>query len=374
MITINLHVEHLIRAAIKGILAHPETWNQSWWVKTPKDYAFTEDIPACGTTYCLGGWMMLYDGWTHRHSPNFRNVWVKGDQEIDDPFSDYLSSLIEQYEDRRGGLDGTIFDTELNTIEKLIEKIEEDLEINFEEECPCLSEEGICILAGCPCGKHREAVQVVTHHLPTINLFEGEDNPLMDVITGFVTQAQAAGDRITVRQVLADQVFLDALIAAYTAGQRSLVKTVTDKANRRIDEVRMELAEMTRSRDQVIAHNSALQREAEGLQPEAVEDLKEVIRKLQGQVDDLNSGARESPAFAKVKAKHERAQQHIAGLKVNNADLENRLDALKRELSDQKQVVRGLSGQLTQGRQEGFRQAVQAWQKALDEVKKQEGL
>lgn len=374
MSNVNSKVEHLIRAAIKGILAHPETWNQSWWVRTPKDHAFTEDIPACGTTYCLGGWMMLYDGWTHRPDVDFMHAWVKGDQETEDPFSDYLSSLIEPYEDRDGGIYGTIFDTKLDTIEKLIDKIEEDLEINFEEECPCLSEEDICILGGCPCGKHREAVRVVTHHLPTINLLEGEDNPLMDVITGFVTQAQAAGDRITVRQVLADKVFTNAFIRAYAAGQRSLVKTVTDKANRRIDEVRMELAAMTRDRDHAVTHNSELQREAKGLQPEHVEDLKEVIRKLQGQVDDLNSGARESPAFAKIKGKHERAQQHIAALKVNNADLENRLDALKGELSNQKQVVRTLSGQLTAGRQEGFRKAVQAWQKALDEVKRQEGL
>lgn len=370
MSNVNSKVEHLIRAAIKGILAHPETWNQSWWVRTPKDHAFTEDIPACGTTYCLGGWMMLYDGWTHRPDVDFMHVWVKGDQETEDPFSDYLSSLIEPYEDRDGGIYGTIFDTKLDTIEKLIDKIEVDLEINFEEECPCLSEEDICILAGCPCGKHREALDIKVDLNPGVM----PTDHFMDIINGFVEDCRKAGDRITVRQVLADEVMMNAFRAMFGAGETSTVKQVTNKANRRIDEVRMELAEMTRSRDQVIANNSQLQREAKGLQPEHVENLKEVIRKLQGQVDDLNSGARESPAFAKIKGKHERAQQHIAALKVNNADLENRLDALKGELSNQKQVVRTLSGQLTAGRQEGFRKAVRAWQKALDEVKRQEGL
>jgi hypothetical protein len=368
MSTVSGKVEHLIRAAIHGIKAQPDTWNQNWWVKTPKDYGIAEEVPACGTTYCLGGWMMLYDDWSHRHSSKYTNIWIKDGQEIEDPFTDHLSSLIEVYEGQ-DGLDGTIFAMELDTIEKLVDKIVEDTEINFEEECPCLTEEGLCILAGCPCGKH-----VFTHQLPEIRLFEGEDNPVMNVITGFVTKAQDAGDRITVRQVLADRIIVEAFTGAYTAGQRGVVDTVTKKAERRIQEVRAELADMTRSRDQVIANNSRLQREAKGLHPEDVEALKKVIRKLQGQVDDLNSGVREVPAFAKLKAKQERAQQHIAALTVNNADLENRLAAVRRELHDQKQVVVKLGGQLTQGRQEGFRRAVQAWQKALDEVKKQEGL
>lgn len=371
MSTVNMHVEHLIRAALKGIKAQPETWDQKNWVKTPKDYTFWEDVPACGTTYCLGGWMMLYDGWGHRRSAPYTNVWFKGDQLIEDPFTDYLSSLIEGYEDERSGLRGTIFATELDTIEKLVDRIESDLEINFEEECPCLTEEGCCILAGCPCGTH-----VFTHRLPEVRLFEGEDNPLMNVITEFVTKAQDAGDRITVRQVLADKIIVDAFIGAYTAGQRSLVKTVTDKAERRISEVRAELAEMTRFRDQAVADSSQPQRPMHGspVVTRSPEERDQVIRKLQGQIDDLNSGVRESPAFVKLKAKQERAQQHIAGLKVNNADLTNRLDALRSELVEQKQVVRKMQGQLTEGRQEGFRRAVQAWQKALDEVKKQEGL
>ncbi len=42
----------LLVAAMAQIEMHPETWDQRYW----------QDRTACGTTYCLAGWMATLDG------------------------------------------------------------------------------------------------------------------------------------------------------------------------------------------------------------------------------------------------------------------------------------------------------------------------
>ncbi len=310
MSNVSAHAEHLVRAAVKGIKASPESWDQGWFVSTPQDYEdLGIEVPSCGTTYCVGGWMMLYDGWKHVRESKFVNAWTKGDRRITNPFTDHLSSLIEPYAGRQY-ISETIFDVGIVSIGDLMEKIDNDLEINFDEDCPCLTEEGNCILAGCPCGKH-----VFTHRLPEVTLLEGEDNPLMNVITNFVDKAKDAGDRITVRQVLADKIMMDAFIEAFQAGMSSVVETVTKKAERRILEARMGRDINDSAYNALLEEHGHLRREARE-NGTAVDELRQVIRTLQGQVDDLKSGRRGSAEVRKLKAKLAREEAETARLQA----------------------------------------------------------
>lgn len=363
MSNVSAKTEHLVRAAVKGILGNPQTWSQGNWVKTPEDYGRSDEpVPACGTTYCIGGWMLLYDGWTHHRTRGHPHTWTRGDTTIGEPFSGYLASLFEKYE---GGLSvaNTIFDGYISSIEDLLKKIDDDLEINFEEDCPCLTEEGSCILAGCPCGTH-----VFTTMLPEVKLLEGEDSPLMKVIAAFAHEAQAAGDRITVRHILADQIMLDAFVGAYTAGQQSLVETVTKKAERRIQEARMGFDASDGQYQSLKVENEALRKQVDVL---SMRNSDQVIRKLQGQIDDLKSGVRQDPAFAKLQAKQKKAEDHLRVASNVQAALNKRVAQLRDELMYQK---RSMQQAQQLGRDEGFKKAVQSWQKALDVVKKEENL
>lgn len=370
MSNVNGKAEHLIRAALKGIEKEPSTWNQAFWCSA----SITQ---GCGTTYCIGGWMLLYDGWTHT-GDGFR--FSKGDRTIKDPYEGFLADLV--YGDNSPELGKTIFSERLRTFDALVEHVEDTLEINFEEDCPCLTEQDLCILQGCPCGVHTAALETSPSTLLEIH------NPLMKVIEDLVAQCAKAGDPIFITQVLEDKPLMAALRAAFMAGETSLIQTVTRKAERRIAEVRLQLQEMTQSRDRAVGHNSTLQREIANLQKElsavgaepgenlAPWERDQVIRSLQGQVDQLRDGSRRTPEFRKMKAAVNRLEQENAALRLNNTSLVMQTRATQGQLIEQKRVVATMQAprDITQARQEGFKIAVDAWQKALDIVKSQERL
>jgi hypothetical protein len=364
MSNVSAKTEHLVRAAVKGILGNPQSWDQEYWVKTPDDCrAVGDPVPVCGTTYCLGGWMMLYDGWKHSSMGHTSHMWTKGDMAVTDPFQGYLNSLFEQYEGMRSSGD-TIFDGGIGTLSELIDRITDDLEINFNEDCPCLTENESCILAGCPCGQHVLTPDSAPEWNP-----ESPDHALFKVVEAFVTRAQEDGDRITARQVIGDRILMQAFTEAYTAGHQSLVETVTEKADRRIQEARMGMA-ASDGTYQILKNENERLRQQVGM----LNDQGSVIRKLRGQIDDLKSGVRQDPAVAKIKAKHARAQESIQALTLNVADLTNRLRSASNELMVQKRAVVEIHGKLFGARQDGFVKAVNAWQKALDVIKKEENL
>jgi hypothetical protein len=371
--------EHLIRAALKGIEKNPESWNQDNWVETPEDRERAGLQPsACGTAYCLGGWMMLYDGWKHEarktmYSRHLRNFWIKDDVETDDPYRGFLKGLVYG-DDATIYFEDTIFVDHLD-MDDILARIDEDLEINFEEDCPCLTEADVCNLQGCPCGTHTTALEFPA------SAFTSSREAINRIIEKFALDCRKVGDMITVEQVLADKVLMDAFAAMHCAGEDSMVHTVTQKANRRINELRVrlegEIREITQSRDRLVARNSELQQSASSRFPYTTamirhnEEREQVIRKLQGQVDELRAGTRSSPEFVKLKAKVKRLQESLPAMALNIKDLQNRLDGARNELAAQKRANVQVQ---TIGRQEGFQRAVAAWQKALDIVKKEEGL
>lgn len=370
MSKVSSKAEHLIRAALKGIEKNPDSWNQDNWVETPEDREIAGYPPsACGTAYCLGGWMMLYDGWKHEgrkrwHSVHLENVWIKGDVETTDPYGAYLKSLVYGDGDDRS-FSATMFDS-LLSMGEILERIDEQLEINFEEDCPCLTEADVCNLPGCPCGTHTTALEVpASAFTPS---YEATDR----VIEKFVEECRKAGDAITADMVRADKIFMYALASMYVAGENSMVHMVTQKANRRINELRVrlegEIREITQSRDRLVARNSELQ---ESIGPLAPWERDTVIRKLQGQIDELHAGTRNSPDFVKLKAKVKGLGERIPAMVLNNKDLTNRLDGALNELAAQKRV----NAQVQQiGRREGFMKAMGVYTKAIEIAKKEEGL
>lgn len=373
MSKVSSKAEHLIRAALKGIEKNPESWDQDNWVLTPEDRESLGWQPsACGTSYCLGGWMMLYDGWRHearkiRPTGGYRNFWIKGDMETDDPYTGFLKELV--YGDDFANSSGTIFDSHLE-MDNILGRIDDQLEINFEEDCPCLTEADVCNLPGCPCGVHTTALD------DPASRFVPSREVTNRIIEKFVEDCQKAGDRLTVRQVLADEILMKAFAAFYVAGEDSMVHTVTQKANRRINELRTrlegEVREITQSRDRLVARNSELQA-ALGDHGEALSPWERdiVIRKLQGQIDELHAGTRNSPEFVKLKAKVERLQDRMPAMALNIKDLQNRLDGARNELAAQKRA----NVQVQQiGRREGFMKAMGIYTKAIEIAKREEGI
>lgn len=365
MSNVNSKAEHLIRAALKGIEKEPSTWNQEVWCNV-------STTRGCGTTYCIGGWMLLYDGWTH-DGDGFR--FSKDDRTIRDPFEDYLGDLV--YGDDLPVFGETIFSEKLRTFDALVAHVEDTLEINFEEDCPCLTEQDLCILGGCPCGTHMAALE--TAPSTPLEIY----NPMMKVIEDLVAQCAKAGDPISIAQVLEDKPLMAALRAAFMAGETSLIQTVTRKADRRIAEVRLELQAMTTSRDEVIRRNSELQRNlsARSGRDDVDHNLElrerdQIIRSLQGQVDQLRDGSRRTSEFRKMKAALKKSQDDLAEAAKVEKSLRGSLRAVRDELIAQKLVVATMQTprDITQARQEGFKKAVDSWQKALDIIKKQEGL
>lgn len=374
MSKVSAKAEHLIRAALKGIEKNPDSWDQDNWVLTPEDRESLGWQPsACGTSYCLGGWMMLYDGWKHeaRQEPNHwrpENVWIKGDAKIKDPYRGFLRGLVYG-DDATIDFGDTPFDSHLD-MDDILERIDDQLEINFEEDCPCLTEADVCNLPGCPCGVHTTALD------DPASRFVPSREVTNRIVEKFVEDCQKAGDRLTVRQVLADEILMKAFAAFYAAGEDSMVHTVTTKAQRRINELRTrlegEIREITQSRDRLVARNSELQA-AVGDHGEALSPWERdiVIRKLQGQIDELHAGTRNSPEFVKLKAKVERLQDRMPAMALNIKDLQNRLDGARNELAAQKRA----NVQVQQiGRREGFMKAMGIYTKAIEIAKKEEGI
>lgn len=363
MSNVSPYAEHLIRAAIKGIEANPETWDQGHWVAKK---------PECGTTYCLGGWMMLYDGWKHSDSGS-RITWIKGEQSIRDPYVGFLEGLV--YGDAAKYIGSTIFSDLIVTFTDLIDRIEGQLEINFEEDCPCLYET-LCKLGGCPCGTHKLPI-------PTVPDSTVEENALIDIITRFVEACREDGDTTTVQEVLEDEKVMTALRDCFQAGAQSVVADVTAQADRRVAEVNSELQqlrtdetvlEVTHLRETVASLRDQLDNALnviswEAQEPPAPWERDIVLRKLQGQVDELRSGTRRTPEFRKMKAALKKAQEDVTamqeGQKVRAAQIRKLQDQVERK---------DHPFDLTKARQEGFAKAVESWQKALDIIKAQENL
>lgn len=374
MSQVSSKAEHLIRAALKGIKKNPDSWDQDNWVRTPEDRKHAGEPPsACGTSYCLGGWMMLYDGWRHearrtRLTGGPRNLWIKGDVETEDPYIGFLKGLVYG-EDGIVDFEDTIFEGHLD-MDDILERIDDQLEINFEEDCPCLTEADACNLLGCPCGTHTTALEVPT------SAFTPSGEAMNAIIEKFVEDCRKAGDLITADMVHADKIIMNAFAAMYCAGEDAMVHTVTTKAQRRINELRTrlegEIREITQSRDRLVARNSELQA-ALGPHEEALKPWERdiVIRKLQGQIDELHAGTRNSPDFVKLKAKVKSLEERIPAMAMVNTDLRNRLDGARNELAAQKQA----NMQVQQiGRREGFMKAMKIYEQAIEIAKKEEGL
>ena len=341
MSNVSPYAEHLIRAAIKGIEADPESWDQEKWVAKK---------PECGTTYCLGGWMMLYDGWKHSDSGS-RITWFKGEHSIEDPYTGFLAGLV--YGDAAKYIASTIFTDDLRTFTDLVDRIEGQLEINFEEDCPCLYET-LCNLGGCPCGTHKLPI-------PTVPDSTIEEIALIDIITRFVKACRKDGDTTTVREVLEDERIMTALRDCFQAGAQSVVAEVTAKADRRVAEINTELQQLRASTPPDLAPWER--------------DI--VLRKLQGQVDELRDGTRRTPEFRKMKAALRNAQSDIFRETNARKRTEELLVGLRATIDRQERTILGLrqgDRDPTKARQEGFRKAVESWQKALDIIKAQENL
>jgi hypothetical protein len=361
---VSAKVEHLIRAAVKGIEGSPETWNQSYWCRSDS---------VCGTTYCLGGWMMLYDGWKHSEARDYGgSTWFKGDLRIADPYTDFLAMLV--YGDVYTYLDETIFSETLNTFDDLVGRITEDLEINFEEACPCLFEE-VCDLAGCPCGAHQNLTDTV------VEKPSEADPQLVEAINKFVGACRDDGDNVTVEQVLSDRNMIALLGAVFQAGAHSVVAEVTSKADRRIAEINHELQllradsttlEVKQLRETVASLQAKLNDTELGLSPW---ERDAVIRRLQGQVDELRDGTRRTPEFRKMKAALKKAQEDIAAMQEAQGVRAAQIRKLQVQVIKQEEIIKGSAGpDALKGRREGFQKAVESWQKALDIVKAQENL
>lgn len=321
--------------------------------------------------------MLLYDGWRHEaiDSPEeLSNAWIKGDMRIFEPYNEYLRDLVYGNEGDVG-LSDSIFAVQLSP-EGIKERVEDDLEINLEEDCPCLTENDSCNLAGCPCGTH--ATSLETRPSTVVEI----DYSIMGVIETYVRERQQSGKRITVEQVLADRVAMKALRSMFSIGETSLVNTVTRKAERRIAEVRKDLQEMTAFRDRLAAHNLELQQSKvdENLRRQiSVKDFEiqeqgKLVRRLQGWIDDLKSGKKQTPEFAKLTAKCKRLGEELRVRDNRIDELVKRVEKLGVELRQQKNAVALMQDSQVRWRREGFAKAVSAWQKALDAVKKEEGL
>jgi len=300
MSNVSPKVEHLIRASIDSIKANPETWDQDNWVRGPEDFkAVGDPVPSCGTTYCLGGWMMLYDGW--KHDLKWGTHWTKGGAVVEEPWGDILAEMV--YTDQGEStpeLNDSIFSTRHDSLELLIEKIEGDLDIDFKKECPCLTESNACNLQGCPCGTHTTALDVAPS--PPADIAAST----LKVVEEFVRESREQGDLITVEQVLADPIMMKAFAAAFMAGEMSLVDSVTKKFNRRLAEVRVQAHGIRAERDRALAEGADLRIGVARLRGGyAQRDL------LQGRVDGHFS---QSPQFRKLKAKLEREERETARL------------------------------------------------------------
>lgn len=364
MSNVSPYAEHLIRAAIKGIEASPETWDQDKW-------CYKE--PECGTTYCIGGWMMLYDGWKHS-DPGHSGIvtWFKGEQSITDPFKGFLGGLV--YGDSEKYIGATIFTDSLNTFTDLIDRIEGQLEINFEEDCPCLYET-LCNLGGCPCGVHQLPVADVTPELHEV--------AMLDVITRFVEACREDGDTTTVQEVLEDEKVMTALRETFAAGVESVLTEATARADRRVAEINSELQQLRTDetvlevqhlretvaslRDQLDNALNVISWEAQ--EPPAPWERDIVLRKLQGQVDELRSGTRRTPEFRKMKAALKKAQEDVTAMQEGQKTRAAQIRKLQAQVERKDHPV-----DLTKARQEGFTKAVESWQKALDIIKAQENL
>lgn len=383
MSKVSRHAEHLIRAALMGIEQHPETWDQSDWVSRHP----------CGTKYCIGGWMMLYDGWKHERA-NHVNVWTKGDRTTVYPFQGFLRGLVYEGSEAEES-DDTIFADAFADFDELLAYIEDTLEIDFTSGCPCLAESGICNLSGCPCGTHRDAA---------VNVEAFEDGILDAVLKlaadTYVKLCRQAGEEITVAQVLADAHLVSTFRAVFQSGAHSTVKEVTEKANRKIAEINHELQAARNQRDDLIGEIRHIQQSsvsdlrdneikilraevrrlndeiAESAQPLTASWERDlVIRGLQGQVDDLRDGTRRTPEFRKMKAALQKAEFDVAQMSEGQKVRAAQIRKLQDEIAQKDRLIKGFGqGDPTKLRQEGFRRAVESWQKALDIIKAQENL
>lgn len=220
--------EHLFRAALSGIRQHPETWDQEHWVYTPLDRRERgEPVPACGTTYCIGGWMMLHDGFRHSRDNFGRNIWWKDVDDVNkivikDPYTEHLWSLVEEaYGTDTLDIYGTMFAPNIHTLRQLEGRIGLDLDIDLDAPCPCTSEADLCDRDNCPCGIH---APIVPAKLLVSEVEPGAINyDMMEIIESFVSKCAAVGDNITMDQVMADAALMSAFRAMYTAGKRQRV-------------------------------------------------------------------------------------------------------------------------------------------------------
>lgn len=352
MSKVSPYVEHLIRAAVVSIKRQPENWDQRLWCRKKED---------CGTSYCLGGWMLLFDGWSHTQAmPHGGSSWFKGELRIVDPFDEYLAFIVYGEENgSRVKLPMSIFSDDLRTFTDLIHRIEEDLEINFEEDCPCRYET-LCNLGGCPCGTHSATVtNVIVEEV-------SDANPaIVTAINEFVKACLEDDDNISTGQVLRDVNMMALIRSVFQAGAQSTVDEVTSKANYRIAEINHELQALR-------AEVKVDDRSGQDL-PSRERDI--VLRKLQGQVDELRDGTRRTPEFRKMKAALKKAHEDVAAMQEGQKVRAAQIRKLQDQVVAQERIIKSGEGStILKARREGFHKAVESWQKALDIIKAQENL
>lgn len=93
---------------------------------------------------------MLHDGW--KYAPFSTPPWNKGGRTVEDPYWDFLAPLVYGDElNESPYLWESIFSGDYWELDLLIAKIGEDLDIDFEEDCPCLTATGHCDPKACSC-------------------------------------------------------------------------------------------------------------------------------------------------------------------------------------------------------------------------------
>jgi hypothetical protein len=347
----------LVRKAYRSIIDDPKSWNQGSWIRQDSE---------CGTTFCLGGWMLVHAGVqverTSSDWPYFTGIGGRlNAHEVWDVLRPYIEDIHGHW-DPNGSVTDTIFSPEHDTIELLTKAIED---------------------AG-------------------IDLTHVKPGPLDFVIRAFVTQSVAQGDRITESQVREDKLFMDALLNAYVLGKdaglkagdagvleaQTLLKRTQEAlthANSRIETLKSEIVEHVRLKNDVIIESRAFQDEHVDCDRSANPRDRE-IRKLRKALRERTSQASQAGTEARIaKRRVALMTEEMEGLKAQNATL-RQMQAVRpaftathqseRDLILAREEIGRLQGQLlnltehqanlvSQTRQESTRQVADALSHAL---------
>lgn len=275
-------VADLVRKAWKSIIADPVSWDQGFWIE--------HDEGGCGTTFCLGGWMMVHKGFKHQIDPYATFVDDHG-REID------VDSYVRPWIIDIHGAEHTgpsIFSSEHDTLPKLKSAI--------------------------------EAAGIVLDEPEPEHPADWSDWDLQfhQDIDFFVEQCVKAGDRITARQVRSDDILMGLLRTIRRNGRREgkaevpanagvleaqhllkIEQRHSEKLRQDLDREKAMTSEYIRQRDDAL---KALREENEDLKLKnasapstRVDALQRALRERTKQAREAGAAAREARIQGQVK-------------------------------------------------------------------------